>query len=295
MSFSIYLLNNSGEINDFEAVLIPIFLIGTFVGFLFVIRAFFITIFNIGTSKAIGSKMFSHADFRPKKLSADHKQILIRHFPYYEKLPAKSKLIFESRVKQFCILKSFKPMEGLTVTDEMKIFISASAVQLTFGLRDFRFLHFKLIEIYPEKFYSTRGKAYHLGETDPRGGVLRFSWVDFVKGYAIGDDNRNLGLHEFSHALFLNYLSGKKDDVHFEEYYEVWKSEGSQQFFHLKKNESNYIREYAQTNLMEFFAVCVECFFETPDQLFEYHPKIYNSIKQLLGQNPRLLHNQENY
>lgn len=247
-----------------------------------------ISILDYTTGKAIGSGRFRHLEIRRKKLLPRQILVLEQNFPYYQKLPPKSKLIFQSRVRRFYQLKSFIGKEGLTLTDEMKIFISASAIQLTFGLRDFRFLHFKTIEIYSENFFSKSGQAYHLGETDTRG-ILRFSWHDFVKGYAIGDDNRNLGLHEFSHALFLNYLSGKKNDLHFEKYYEVWKSEGSEQYFGLKKKDCPYIREYAQTNLMEFFAVCVECFFETPAELHRLHPKIFHSLKKLLGQNPMIL------
>jgi Mlc titration factor MtfA (ptsG expression regulator) len=285
-----FLLVQSKQISGGEEIFVT-FLIGISVlGLLAIVRGLFLTIFNLDTSAAIGSKLFNHIEFTKGKLSTDRIKILSKHFPYYQKLPVKSKRIFESRVKRFCDLKTFVPKDNLALSDEMKIFISASAVQLTFGLRDYRFLHFDRIEIFPEKFFSAKGRVFHLGETDPRHRTLRFSWADFVKGYAIDDDNRNLGLHEFSHALFLNYLSGKKDDLHFEESYDVWKSEGSRQFFRLKKNKSTYIRGYATTNLMEFFAVCVECFFETPDQLFSYHPRIYNSIKKLLCQDPKVLH-----
>ena len=273
-------------------VLMPIAVGITMLALLYLLAKFLSVMFNFSTSHVIGSKKFNHVEFRPKKITEERKNILIKHFPYYQKLPPKSKHIFESRVVRFARLKAFKAKKNLVLTDEMVVFISASAVQLTFGLRDYRFLHFDRIEIYPEKFFSPRGKAYHLGETDARNRVLRFSWVDFVKGYAIGDDNRNLGLHEFSHALFLNYLAGKKEDVHFDQYYDQWKAEGSRQFFGLKKHDSHYIRNYAQTNLMEFFAVCVECFFETPEQLFKLHAPIYLSIKKLLCQDPRALNQQ---
>lgn len=289
MSLPRFFLVQSNELTEVESFVIGSVVIASIFGLLFIIRGVIIMAFDIDTSAAIGAKKFQHYKLREKKLTPVQVKILQQHFSYYQKLPTKSKKTFEDRVMKFCALKSFNGKGNLTITDEMKIYIAASAVQLTFGLRDFRFLHFDTIEVYPEKFYSKKGQAFHLGETDPRGKTLRFSWVDFVKGYLIADDNRNLGLHEFSHALFLNYLSGKKSDVHFDKYYEVWKSEGSEQYFRLKENENTYIREYAQTNLMEFFAVCVECFFETPHKLYEYHPKIFNSIKKLLGQDPRVL------
>ncbi len=247
-----------------------------------------VAIFDYSSTAVIGAKVFSHIDPFPKKMFRSDVRTLEMNFPYYNKLPKRSKRIFESRLVKFSKSKKFVSKDGLLITREMKVLFSACAIQLTFGLRDFRFKHFPVIEIHPQKFMSNAGKRYHLGETDARG-VLRFSWLDFKKGYDIEDDNRNLGLHEFSHALFLNYLSGKKDDSHFDDHYREWKRQGAKQFFRLKATGSSYIRSYAQTNLMEFFAVCVECFFETPIEFKVEHPHIYQSIQMLLAQNPRLL------
>ena len=255
------------------------------IAFIFNFSRFFIRHFGY---QFIGPKNYRYIDMRPKVMGVSDIDILNKYFDFYNRLPLKSKKIFENRVIKFIDLKKFETRQDLDLTREMKVLISASAIQLTFGLKDYRMLHFERILIYPDKYFSKSTNSYHLGEANSRGLVV-FSWKSFLKGYIIEDDNLNIGLHEFSHALFLNYFKGKKQDYHFDEQYHIWKAEGSVEFFKLKKYDCDYLREYATTNMMEFFAVCVECFFETPNQLKNKHPKIYNQLSKLLVQNPILL------
>jgi Mlc titration factor MtfA (ptsG expression regulator) len=42
---------------------------------------------------------------------------------------------------------------------------------------------------------------------------------------------------------------------------------------------------YAATNYNEFWAVCVETFFEKPGQLNEQMPELYEALSDLLNQN----------
>ena len=44
------------------------------------------------------------------------------------------------------------------------------------------------------------------------------------------------------------------------------------------------LREYAYTNREEFFAVCVEYFFEVPKLLKESKPEIYDLVSEMLNQ-----------
>ena len=272
--------------NDAATVVFGLFVFGLLIGaFLLSVKLIFEVyqfLFKRNESLSVVSGILKiHESLSPVQI-----KILQKHYPFYQKLPATSKKTFENRVARFISMKKFIGESGMMITPQVKALIAAAAVQVSFGLRDFRFLHFDTIIVHPDKFYSKYGNAYHLGETNPRMQSISFSWFHFLKGIAIEDDNLNLGIHEFSHALFLNYLSGKKEDWHFDSHYEQWKAEGAQQFFALRENTGDYIREYATTNLMEFFAVVVECFFETPKELLEKHPDIYSSVRKLLKQNP---------
>ncbi|WP_367180313.1 zinc-dependent peptidase [Tenacibaculum sp. M341] len=46
---------------------------------------------------------------------------------------------------------------------------------------------------------------------------------------------------------------------------------------------SNYFREYANTNNLEFIAVVLECFFETPLELKENFPELYKKVITMLN------------
>lgn len=48
--------------------------------------------------------------------------------------------------------------------------------------------------------------------------------------------------------------------------------------------EVNALRDYAFTNREEFFAVACEYFFETPKQLKETAPRLYDTLSKMLNQ-----------
>src|SRR5690606_4671354 len=82
------------------------------------------------------------------------RRILRNHSNYYNLLPASKKSKFEQRVISFADDMDFEGRKGLRVTTEMKVLISACAVQLTFGLRKYKLKNYLNILVYPEEFYS---------------------------------------------------------------------------------------------------------------------------------------------
>ena len=211
--------------------------------------------------------------------------ILTKNFSYYNQLSYNGKAKFVNRLVDFISSKTFVGMENLTITENIKILISSSAIQLTFGLENYRLAYFTTIQIYPGYFYSK------LFQTDLKGGasekgVLLFSWQDFLKGYEIPDDKYNLGLHEMAHALKLNVLKGEDFDAKFSFYLDNWLEIGSKEFFRINKKNESFLRAYGGRNMYEFFAVCVEHFFEAPFEFKKRLPDIYNHLCFLLNQDP---------
>ena len=80
---------------------------------------------------------FVFTPFFLKKLNPSQKLILLYQFPFYSKLNSRHKTYFEHRVASFIVDKHFIGREGLQISEEMKVLISATAVMLTFGFRDF--------------------------------------------------------------------------------------------------------------------------------------------------------------
>lgn len=216
------------------------------------------------------------------------RKTLEKHFQFYIRLSAKDKDKFERRIWNFMANKYFIPMHTLgEVTDEMKTLISASAVQLTFGLKDVYFVHFDRILVFPTKYFSKITGEDHVGEVNSSGFIC-FSWKAFVEGYIDHDDTYNVGLHEMAHALSLeNGIKNQEYGFLNPEYLRRWKILADAEFEKMKMgNYDTFLRRYAFSNRDEFFPVCVEHFFEKPIEFKEKSPHLYKALSNLLNQDP---------
>ncbi|WMJ71764.1 zinc-dependent peptidase [Cytophagaceae bacterium ABcell3] len=223
-----------------------------------------------------------------KPLKPAYRNLLNRYFPYYAKLEPAKKREFEKRLKYFLLKKEFIPRNMKLVTGEMKLLIGACAVQLTFGFKPLKLAHFNKIVLYPREYYRQKSRRRYKfkGEVSTEGTIV-LSWEDFLKGYSISDDGFNLGLHEMAHALRLEdaimndeYAFLEVKDLHH------WNRVASKEFYRVKNGESSFLRAYAGTNMEEFFAVCVEQFFEQPCDFRSTLPVLYKATVRLLRQDP---------
>ncbi|TND08194.1 MAG: hypothetical protein FD123_2449 [Bacteroidetes bacterium] len=205
--------------------------------------------------------------------------------PYYQKLSKPAKDVFCGRVREFMQSKEFSGMMGLEVHFDMAVSVSAAAVQLTYGLEHYELSHFHSIRIFPEVFYSKINRNYLKGGAS-ESGVIFLSWKHFVEGYKNGADTFNLGLHEFAHALKINTTQGSDFDEEFVHYFTELEKSSSPVIDSIRRGEHNFLRKYGGTNMHEFFAVCVEHFFEVPKLFREKLPDVYNKLCVLLNQDP---------
>lgn len=228
---------------------------------------------------------YIHVPFFLRKLDASKKTILRNQFRFYNKLLPKHQRIFEHRVASFIKDKNFIGRSGLEISEEMKVLISATAVMLTFGFRDFYIGLLDRIFIYPDEFYSRANEEYHKGEFNPKLKTLVLSWKDFKRGFENQHDKINLGIHEFAHAIHLNSM--KERDISSTIF-----SDSFKELTDLLKNKeqlrkaliaSKYFREYAYTNQFEFLAVVIETFIESPDEFKSQFPEVYDKTKQMLN------------
>lgn len=229
--------------------------------------------------------MLNHFYLYKKELSPSHRSILQREHSFYNKLSEKHQIYFEHRVEVFINNNEFVGKQELVVTDHMKVLIAATATMLTFGFKKHSIDLISRVIIYPSSYYSEINQAYHKGETNPRLNAIVFSWEDFLHGYEIGNDNLNLGIHEFGHAIHLN--ATVNNDISSYIFNQGFKKLTT----FLQNNEvvrqdliaSRYFREYAYTNHFEFFAVLLENFIETPDEFNSQFPQLYKYMQQMLN------------
>lgn len=221
-----------------------------------------------------------------RTLSRKQKEILTEEFHFYSLLRSKEKKRFEHRVASFIKDKEFVGRDDLEVTDRMIILIAAVGCMLTFGRKNYKYALVDYILIYPKAFYSNTNAEYHKGEFNPREKALVLSWEDFEMGYRITDDNLNLGIHEFMHALQLDAKrSNDIDGLRFERQFQKILRRLTDQELKDKLDEVKYFRAYAFTNQFEFMAVLAEYFIESPEDFKLHFPELYEYQKCLLNFN----------
>nr|AWJ66242.1 hypothetical protein [uncultured bacterium] len=218
---------------------------------------------------------------KPSKTQLD---ILEKDFSFYKKLSEKHKKQFQHRVVTFISEKKFVGREGLVVTERMQVLIAAAGCMLSFGRKNYEYSLIEFILIYPKEFYSAINDNYHKGEFNPRERALVLSWKDFEDGYKITDDNLNLGIHEFMHAMQLEAMQSKDVDAsRFAKQFQNILLQLTNQDLKDKLDETRYFRAYAFTNQYEFMAVLAEYFIESPKDFKTHFPTLYSHTQKLLN------------
>ena len=246
-------------------------------------------LFEKGYALFFHKLLYVHFYLFPQKVTLQQLEILIK-IDFYQKLSPKQKQFFEHRVAAFISNYQFYENGDFEVTDEMKIAIASSAIMLTFGMRFYLFTNFDKIIIYPDSYYSTITDVHHNGEFNPKARVIVFSWKHFQEGNAISNNNLNLGLHEFAHAL--HFQSKKVTDISlllFADMYQKIIADVKNPRNQKALVESGYFRDYAFTNNYEFIAVLLEHFFETPQEFKNQFPELYMKVRKMINFDERLL------
>jgi hypothetical protein len=219
-----------------------------------------------------------------KKLNAGQQAILRREFAFYNRLSKKRKQFFDHRVRTFLSHYQFIGNDISVENDAIQMIIAGTYVMLSFGMRQYLSTTFDKIIVYPSIYFSTVNEEYHKGEFNPKLKAVVFSWEDFLSGHQITNNNINLGLHEFTHAL---HFGAKKrqysSDVIFIDEFNAILDYLKEEDFRQKMIADNYFRDYAFQNQFEFLAVLLEHFFETPEEFNRRYPKLFRHVKQMIN------------
>jgi Mlc titration factor MtfA (ptsG expression regulator) len=205
-------------------------------------------------------------------------------FSYFNDLPAESKLKFVKRVHQFKASKKFH-LIGLEQNEDIAILVSASAIQVTFGLKNYMMSYFKDIYVLADAYHMDNDEELYIGHVAPDG--IYLSMKHFLYGYSNKTDNINVAVHEMAHALlYNNFFAQYGNDSHFRLNYEKFSSSTGPILADVITNRRSYLRSYAFSNLHEFWAVSVEAFFENPAGLKGNMPELYEALCRVLNQDP---------
>ena len=212
---------------------------------------------------------------------------LTEYNPYYKSLPADMKLRFLDRVREFMAAKDFR-FHAMVEEEYIPVLISGAAVQLAFGLRNYKMDYFNVIHVMRREYVLNIDRETYYGHVSPNG--IHISWNSFLKGYGDYTDSVNVGLHEFAHALQMDSSLGEEDehDIQFKSRLSEFHKEGRPVFMAMRKGRSHLLDDYAGVNFDEFWAVSVESFFENPLEFKEKLPSLYEEMKLLLNQDPEI-------
>ena len=230
-------------------------------------------------------KIYWHS-YRIKTIPIQYHNYLSYYNDYYNNLNPQLQETF--RIRTFIALKfmTFKPVQFQTVTEEMKVVIASALIQITFGLDKYILRRFKTIIVVPNT-YSYKQFDALLGHLDRSNDTMALSWPAVVDGFIIPDDAHNVALHELAHAL----QQENHDRLFFTDFFDAvnvenWNQQGVTELWKIRRNKHSYLRDYAGQNMMELFAVCMECFFEQPQLFSSRVPGLYLIMTKLLKQDP---------
>lgn len=213
----------------------------------------------------------------PDKLHA----FLLKQFHYYKLLEEPEQQKFRDRLQVLLKNKWFIAKDGLELHDVMILFICSSMVQITFGLKTFEFPRFNKIALFPDIFYSGMIERDVKGLTVYHSGLVILSWPDAYDGHTNPNDKINLILHELAHALYLDHFGNRRMLFGFDE----WQEKAYIEFERMARNDQHpFLRKYASTNIHEFWAVCIEHFFEAPLEFRKQLPELYRAMSKILNQ-----------
>ncbi len=205
--------------------------------------------------------------------------ILIHHLPFFKALDEAGKKLLIKNAGILFETVQFKQADGRFLDKSKAYQVSLTLALVALGLeRKNHYGHLSSVVIHPEIFYSDlleqNVKGLSLGK-----GIMHLSWSDFEHGWEHNDDRYNLGLHEAAHMLLICKYT------HINSSYDGWTKVARQFIANQSINpiEKVMFRPYAITNLDEFWACCVEQFFEMPEMFSIKHPLIYQLTKSKLG------------
>jgi MtfA peptidase len=209
--------------------------------------------------------------------------------PFFRQLSPELRERFLERLKLFVWEKEFIGANELVITDEVRVVVGATAVQLVLYLDLAYYDRLREIIVYPGAFKLPEHTGIVLGEAKHWGQVI-LSWQAVLAGLDNPRDGHDTAAHEFAHVL--DRADGAFDGTpRLRQYshYRAWASVMDEHYQALRRGrpmERKVLDDYGAQNEAEFFAVATEAFFEKPRQMKEKTPDLYEEMKRFYGWDP---------
>ncbi|MGM0477870.1 MAG: M90 family metallopeptidase [Bacteroidota bacterium] len=208
---------------------------------------------------------------------------------FYRKLKKDDQKTFRDRLGIF--------LADVTITEVGKdqpekstcLYVASSAVIAFWGLPYWNYADLQEVIVYPSNFDEDNqlnkrgmigGKVYHGGIMDR---TMILSLPELKKGFAIDNDKKNVGVHEFAHLL--DKSDGSLDGVPpemGENDRKIWTKLMDEEMKAIDNDDST-VPDYGATNKVEFFAVITSYYKECPKLLSLKHPELFEVLERYYG------------
>lgn len=255
---------------------------------------------------ALAVKILSSESARPvieirhKPFPVEWRSILENQWPIYSRLPEELRGQLEQLSLIFIERIEIRGIEGLEITDEIRVLTASQACLLLINQKTFFPDKLRSVVIRPRGYTATQLESYGgitsekeiqiLGQSWENGLVV-LSWDNTKSGACNAKDGRNLVIHEFAHQL--DQADGRADGAPIlgsREQYAKWRRVCSRIFTDLQakveEGDKTVIDEYGATNPAEFFSVVTETFFEKPFYLKKKRPELYELFEEYYQVDP---------
>jgi Mlc titration factor MtfA (ptsG expression regulator) len=228
-------------------------------------------------------------------------EILDTSVPYYGLLSEDLKQTLRNHLVIFMDEKLFEGCQGLEITEEMKIIISAYACVLLLGEPAGYYPDLQSILVYPDDYIApvheeseggiiSEGTQARKGESWDLGSIV-LSWDDIRENINHRSSNQNLIFHEFAHQLDDHYSLtagiGEAGEVFREDEWTRILAEAFRKLQRKARRGSPCVLDaYGATHPAELFSVATEAFFLNPYQLQREFSKLYDVLKTFYNIDP---------
>jgi len=225
----------------------------------------------------------------PEQLIYQHTDAIVKVFPIFNQLPHRFKINYCKRILKFLNQYHFISKDNALVNSAVKISIAASYIKLTLGYNQFLINAFDKIIIYPTAKYFHHLDETHTGHFNPKLKVIMFALDEFQHDISHNTDGKDIALHEFSHALCFEMLKSTAthpNATSFKKNFQLIKNWFNNSNNKTRLIQTNLIRSYAYTNLLELISVLIELFFEKEVEFKSLFPDLYQYVGKMI-QHPK--------
>ena len=245
-----------------------------------------------------------HNSLKKRAFLPEWLTILENELPLYNHLPEPIKQRLVPQIQIFLAEKQFIGCNGLKITDNIRLIIAAQACLLALNLRENHYPQLQTILVYPSIFQINRTTAVDQyiveeqqnlvsGESWGKEGQVVLSWEIIQQDLNNWQDGHNVIFHEFAHQLdqqegIANGVPPLKNSTEYQQWARIFTEEYQQLQSQIENNLQLTIDPYGATHPAEFFAVVTEMFLEKAQVLQQFHPQLFQILKNYYQLDPFL-------